>query len=1024
MPSGWLLAQDHDTQVLVLFLCAATAGVGGGNFSSSMANISFFYPERKKGFALGLNAAGGNLGVAVAQLLVPLVMIIGVPAAAVKLPQHEVHLAYAGLMWLPFIALAAVLAWRYMDSLTQAKADTGAYVAALRYGQTWIMSFLYIGTFGSFIGFSFALPLVIKTTFPEFLAAHPFIATYLAGLGFVGALIGSLSRPLGGWLSDRIGGARVTLLVFLGMALTAAVAISGVQDRSFGLFFGSYMVLFLLAGMGNGSTYKMIPAIFAELGRRDAAETGCDPAEVRRRVQAPGRRRHRHRRRHRRLRRRARPGRPAPGQPRGVRLVSEPPRPRPRRSPIAAAHADWSVPALWVFLASYLVFAAVTWAVYLRSSFATSRVAEPRPRRRHEPAHGSSSPATAWSATGSSRRCWPGAPPTATRSSSSARSRGWPTTGSASAPSSAGRRPRSSPWSRRAPTTASRSTSATAVAAHRPRRPHGRPSAAGTTLGLRRAGAGHRLVPVRARRSRATTCPGCFVYRTIDDLEAIAAYAAGRRVGAVVGGGLLGLEAANALRSSASRPTWSSSPRGSCRAGRRRRRRRPAGPDRGPRRPRPHRHADHRARGRAGRARSRPCTSPRREPTSTSTWSCSPPASARATSWPGPAGSRSASGAASSSTRPAAPPTRRLRHRRVRARRRPGLGPGRARATRWPESSPTACSAATATFTGADLSTKLKLLGVDVASFGDAFATTPGASTVTYRDDLHHVYKRLVLATTTAAGCSAASSSATSPPTRCWSRWPGATCPRPSSPRPLIFPASRRRPAADRRRGPGPGGDRLLLQQRHQGRHLRRHRRGGRTDLAGIKARTTAGTSCGGCVPLVTELLKVELRRAGVEVARPPLRALRPQPPGAVRHRAGPTASRRSPSCSPATAPAAAARSASRRWRRCWPRCGSGYILDGEQAALQDTNDHFLANLQRDGTYSVVPRVPGGEITPDQLIAIGEVAQDFGLYTKITGGQRIDLFGARVDQLPAIWAPADRRRAWSRATPTARRCAR
>ena len=81
----------------------------------------------------------------------------------------------------------------------------------------------------------------------------------------------------------------------------------------------------------------------------------------------------------------------------------------------------------------------------------------------------------------------------------------------------------------------------------------------------------------------------------------------------------------------------------------------------------------------------------------------------------------------------------------------------------------------------------------------------------------------------------------------------------------------------------------------------------------------------------------------------------------------------------------------------------SGYVLDGEQAALQDTNDHFLANLQKDGTYSVVPRMPGGEITPDKLIAIGEVARDFGLYTKITGGQRIDLFGARVEQLPPIW---------------------
>src|SRR6058998_1284934 len=161
-----------------------------------------------------------------------------------------------------------------MDSLTQAKADTKAYVTALRHGQTWVMSILYIGTFGSFIGFSFALPLVIKNTFPEFLGQHPFIATYLAGLGFVGALVGSVSRPLGGWLSDRLGGARVTLASFLGMGALTVVAIVGVQRHSFALFFASYMAIFLLAGMGNGSTYRMIPSIFSALGRRESEEKG------------------------------------------------------------------------------------------------------------------------------------------------------------------------------------------------------------------------------------------------------------------------------------------------------------------------------------------------------------------------------------------------------------------------------------------------------------------------------------------------------------------------------------------------------------------------------------------------------------------------------------------------------------------------------------------------------------------------------------------------------------------------------
>jgi NNP family nitrate/nitrite transporter-like MFS transporter len=365
VPSGWLTTQAVGTQFWVLLACAATAGFGGGNFSSSMANISFFYPEKRKGFALGLNAAGGNLGVAVAQLLVPLAIIIGVPAALVKLPKHPVHLAYAGLMWLPLIAIGVIGAWLYMDSLTQAKADKRSYVAALRYRHTWIMSLLYIGTFGSFIGFSFALPLVIKTTFPEFLAGHPFIATYLAGLGFIGAFIGSLARPLGGWLSDKVGGARITLGVFLGMAVSTATAIVGVQDRSFPLFFGSYMVIFLLAGMGNGSTYKMIPSIFATLGRRYAADEGLDEkesvTEFKRRaaavigvagaigafggflIQV--------------VLRQANLGVSA--------LITAAKNPA-QKVAIATADSDWSVPALWIFLASYLVFAAVTWTVYLR----------------------------------------------------------------------------------------------------------------------------------------------------------------------------------------------------------------------------------------------------------------------------------------------------------------------------------------------------------------------------------------------------------------------------------------------------------------------------------------------------------------------------------------------------------------------------------------------------------------------------------------------------------------------------------
>ena len=373
VPSGWLLHQSHGNQFWLLLACAATAGVGGGNFSSSMSNISFFYPERRKGFALGLNAAGGNLGVAAAQLLVPLVIIVGVPAALVKLPLHPVHLAYAGLIWLPFVAIASIGAFLYMDSLRPAKADKESYVRAVNHRQTWIMALLYIGTFGSFIGYSFALPLVIKNTFPEFLAHHVFIATYLAGFGFVGALIGSLARPLGGWLADRQGGARITLLTFMLMGVFTLGAIAGVNRHSFGLFFGSFMAIFLLSGMGNGSTYRMIPSIFAALGREEAAEKGLDPKqsllEYKRQAAAvigiTG----------------------AVGafggflvqlalrqSSLGVAALIKAAKTPAEKVAVAHAHAAWSVGALWVFVGCYVAFAGITWFFYLRRSFATDTV--------------------------------------------------------------------------------------------------------------------------------------------------------------------------------------------------------------------------------------------------------------------------------------------------------------------------------------------------------------------------------------------------------------------------------------------------------------------------------------------------------------------------------------------------------------------------------------------------------------------------------------------------------------------------
>ncbi|WP_392545141.1 MFS transporter [Oryzobacter telluris] len=251
----------------VLLLVAGTAGFGGGNFASSMANISFFYPEKEKGWALGLNAAGGNIGVAVAQKAVPLVIGLGGVAAG---------LANAGLLYVPLAITSAVLAYKFMDNLRDAKADPGPTARATRHLHTWLMALLYIGTFGSFIGYSAAFPTLLKVVFER-----PDIAL---GYGFLGALVGSVSRPLGGRLSDRLGGSVVTVGAFLVMAVAGVVAVLGVQAKSLPLFFASFMVLFVATGVGNGSTYRMIPAIFTRLGARDGDGGGDSTLEFKRRA--------------------------------------------------------------------------------------------------------------------------------------------------------------------------------------------------------------------------------------------------------------------------------------------------------------------------------------------------------------------------------------------------------------------------------------------------------------------------------------------------------------------------------------------------------------------------------------------------------------------------------------------------------------------------------------------------------------------------------------------------------------------
>lgn len=296
-----------------------------------------------------------------------------------------------------------------------------------------------------------------------------------------------------------------------------------------------------------------------------------------------------------------------------------------------------------------------------------------------------------------------------------------------------------------------------------------------------------------------------------------------------------------------------------------------------------------------------------------------------------------------------------------------------------------------ATFPGADTATKLKLLGVDVASFGDAHGVTPGCLDVTYTDPATRSYAKLVLsddARTLLGGVLVGDASA----------YPALRAsvggPLPAPPLALLAPAG----GAGAGAGALPAGAQVCSCNAVTRADLDAAIAAGAADVPALKACTRAGTSCGSCVPMLKQLLDAAGVRQSTALcehfdhSRQELfdlirvRGIRTFSRLVAEHGRGSGCD----ICKPVVASILAS-------------LGTGHVLDGEQASLQDTNDHFLANLQRDGSYSVVPRIPGGEITPEKLIAIGEVARDFRLYTKITGGQRIDLFGARVDQLPQIW---------------------
>ncbi|KMO97956.1 nitrate/nitrite transporter [Streptomyces roseus] len=240
-----LVVMEPGTSYGTFLAVAALTGVGGGNFASSMTNINAFFPLRKKGWALGLNAGGGNIGVPVVQLLA--LLVIGTAGAG--------HPRLLLGLYVPLIVAAAALALLRMDNLAPVRGDTGAVREAVRDAHTWIMAFLYTGTFGSFIGYGFAFGLVLQTQFGR----TPLQA---ASLTFVGPLLGSLVRPVGGALADRFGGARITLATFVAMAAATGLVVHASGEESLPVFLVGFVALFVLSGLGNGSTYKMVPGIF------------------------------------------------------------------------------------------------------------------------------------------------------------------------------------------------------------------------------------------------------------------------------------------------------------------------------------------------------------------------------------------------------------------------------------------------------------------------------------------------------------------------------------------------------------------------------------------------------------------------------------------------------------------------------------------------------------------------------------------------------------------------------------------
>ena len=270
--------QNPATPYWIFLVLALLCGFGGGNFASSMSNISFFFPKAEKGNALALNAGLGNLGVSVVQFVVPMVITAGVfgwlggdPQVVKDAGGGKMWLQNAGFIWVPFIAASAFAAWFGMNDIASAKASFAEQSVIFQRRHNWVMCWLYTGTFGSFIGYSAGFPLLAKTQFPEINALQ---------YAFLGPLLGALSRSLTGWVADRWGGGRVTFWVFVVMALGALGVVHFLEEKNFAGFFAMFLLLFLASGVGNASTFQMIPAIMRKDMDRLMAGASADARRV------------------------------------------------------------------------------------------------------------------------------------------------------------------------------------------------------------------------------------------------------------------------------------------------------------------------------------------------------------------------------------------------------------------------------------------------------------------------------------------------------------------------------------------------------------------------------------------------------------------------------------------------------------------------------------------------------------------------------------------------------------------------